>query len=104
MFERVMKTVLLRLLVPCFFVLLSCGGDDPSDGDGNPANEKCLLQKQISTTLTMTITRNNKGLPTSVDYAYKSQNVEYNTASSLEYDGSDHLVKITGQDYSFTYE
>jgi YD repeat-containing protein len=101
-----MKKALIRLLVPCLFVLISCDSDDPSDGDGtkNPVNAKCLLQKQISPTLTITITRNDKGLPTMVDYAYKSQSVEYNTASSLEYDGSDRLVKITGKDYSFTYE
>lgn len=54
--------------------------------------------------MTLTITRNSKGLPTSVDYDYKSQNVAYTTTSLMEYDGSDRLIKIKGEDYTFTYE
>src|SRR5688572_3647292 len=96
-----MKTGLIQLFVPCLLVLMSCGSDDPSDNP-EPPNETCLLQKQISPTLTLTITRNSKGLPTSIEYDHKTP--EYKTTTLLEYDGSDHLVKIKGQDYSFTYE
>ena len=101
-----MKPGFIQLLVPCLLVLISCGSDDPSDNNGSPAptNEKCLLQKQISPPLTLTITRNSEGLPISIAYDYKSQNVEYTTTCLLEYDGSGHLIKIKGEDYSFTYE
>lgn len=101
-----MKPVFIQLLVFCLFVLISCGSDDPSENNEipEPPDEKCLLQKQISPTLTLTITRNTEGLATSIDYDYKHQNVEYKTTSLLEYDGSDHLIRIEGEDYSFTYK
>ena len=101
-----MKPRFIQLFVPCLLVLMSCGSDDPSDNNGSPAppKEKCLLQKQISPTLILTITRNSEGLPISIDYDYKYQNVEYTTTTLAEYDGSGHLIKIKGEDYSFTYE
>ena len=101
-----MKPRFIQLFVPCLLVLMSCGSDDPSDNNGSPAppKEKCLLQKQISPTLILTITRNSEGLPISIDYDYKYQNVEYSTTTLAEYDGSGNLIKIKGEDYSFTYE
>lgn len=94
------------LLIPSLFVLISCGSDDPSDGDvtPDPTTDKCLLQKQVSPTQTITITRNSKGLTTRIDYDYNSQKVTYTTSSVIEYDALDHVVKIIGQGYSFTYE
>src|SRR5688572_7097818 len=94
------------LFIPCLFVLISCSSDDPSDVDvtPEPTADNCLLQKQVSPTQTITITRNSKGLTTRIDNDYHSQNLTYTTSSVVEYDASDRVVKIIGKDYSFTYE
>jgi YD repeat-containing protein len=94
------------LLIPCLFVLISCGSDDPSDVDvtPEPTADNCLLQKRVSPTQTITVTRNSKGLTTRIDYDYNYQNVAYTTSSLVEYDASDRVVKIIGKDYSFAYE
>jgi YD repeat-containing protein len=101
-----MKTALIQLLVPCLLVLISCGSDDPADNiiPDPPAEKKCLLQTQVTPSTTWTITRNSKGLVTTIYYAYKFENIEYFTSSAIEYDNSDRVIKIIGEDYELTYE
>ena len=101
-----MRTSVTKFLIPLLIVLMSCGGDDPSQDSPvpEPEGEHCLLQKQITPSLTLTITRDNAGLPTVINYDYKVGTTEFKTAANMEYDASGKLTKIQGQDYSFTFE
>ncbi|HEX6227435.1 MAG TPA: hypothetical protein VFZ52_23625 [Chryseolinea sp.] len=101
-----MRTTVTKFLTPLLFVLMSCGGDDPSQDSPvpEPEDQHCLLQKQITPSLTSTVTRDDAGLPTIINYDYKVGATEFKTAANMEYDASGKLTKIQGQDYSFTFE
>ena len=101
-----MRTSITKFFTPLVFALMSCGGDDPSEDSPvpEPDDQHCLLQKQITPSLTITVTRDDVGLPTIINYDYKFGSTEFQTTANMEYDAGGKLTKIQGQDYSFTFE